>query len=187
MKNLMILDVKTTCYATQQAPVHFTPEVIRIQAIVLHTDRMRILDEYHCHIQPILFPHLSDFCTQFTQIEQQDVDTGISFENAMSAIQHLTHTYQTIPGFWGYYGHLQLVRQCKRLQVPLPFPKRFITVKHNYSKFYQLKKIKKLGNVLHYHGLESSILSTNPVADARKVAKIVSILLEEGWEHRYLI
>lgn len=182
----MILDVKTTCYAAQQAPTPFVPEVIRIQAIVLETDRMRVLDEYHSHIQPILFPHLSDFCMQFTQIQQHEVDSGIPFADAMLAIQHLTHTYQTIPSFWGYYGHLQLVRQCKRLQVPLPFPKRFITIKHNYSKFYQLKQVKKLGNVLHYHGLESSILSTDSVADARKVAKIVAILIEEGWEHRYL-
>ncbi|MDQ0416601.1 inhibitor of KinA sporulation pathway (predicted exonuclease) [Croceifilum oryzae] len=186
MKNIMVLDVKTTCYPTGQTPVQFIPEVIRIQAIILHTDRMRILEKYHCHIQPTIFPHLSHFCTEFIQIQQQEVDTGISYPEAMQTIGQLTAQYQSIPAFWGYYGHLQLVRQCKRLQVPLPIPKRFITIKHNYSKFYQLKHMKKLGHVLQYHGLESSVPPTDPIADAKKVAKIISILLEEGWEHRYL-
>lgn len=186
MRNLIILDVKTTCFADKMSPTHFFPEVIRLQAIIMDSQTLRVLDEYQCHIRPTQFPNLSDFCIRFTHVTQDQVDQGITFTDAITQIQEFVSPYEIIPSFWGYYGQLQLLRNCRRFNIHYPFPKRFITIKHNYSKFYGLNKIKKLKNVLAYHGLDLSTQKEDPLADVRRVAQIVAILIEEGWEHRYL-
>jgi inhibitor of KinA sporulation pathway (predicted exonuclease) len=45
-----------------------------------------VCDPFHFYIKPTVVPELSEFCTELTGIEQSTVDSGITIDKCLSAL-----------------------------------------------------------------------------------------------------
>ncbi|MFC7440573.1 exonuclease domain-containing protein [Laceyella putida] len=71
MAHLLIIDFEATCHeAKQEAPRHFSSEIIEIGAVLLEVETLKIKETYQRFVKPTRFPQLSPFCMQLTSITQ---------------------------------------------------------------------------------------------------------------------
>ncbi|HMP17761.1 MAG TPA: 3'-5' exonuclease, partial [Gemmatales bacterium] len=75
---IIVCDLEATCW--KDKPYHQEMEIIEIGAVRIADGVM--LDEFHCMVQPVLHPKLSDFCQELTTIRQEEVDQGLLFPQA---------------------------------------------------------------------------------------------------------
>ena len=49
-------------------------------------NKQKVIGEYQTYVRPVLNPKLTEFCTKLTGIEQKQVDTGITIQEAISEV-----------------------------------------------------------------------------------------------------
>jgi len=180
LRNLLIVDLESTCYENE--PPHFFSEIIEIGAVVFDPASLEVIGEFQRFVKPMLFPILSDFCKQLTSITQEQVDGGVSIDQALKEIGAFARKYDAVFCSWGYYDRKQIERVCLRFSIPYPFQKAHISLKHEHSAFYGIKKL-GLGQALRFHGFTLEGTHHRAIDDARNIAKITRQMIQDGWRN----
>lgn len=78
---------------------------------------------------------ISKFCKKMTGLSQEDVDKGISFEDACRDL--LTDKFSTdfVYAGWGIYDRKQIKEQCKESKIPYPFSGTYMNLQLYHSIF----------------------------------------------------
>lgn len=182
MKNLLIIDLESTCYEQGNEPNSFFSEIIEIGAVVLNTETFEVIEEFQTFVKPVLFPALSDFCLNLTTITQEQVDNAPSFKEAIQAIKSVYERYDCVFASWGFYDKNQFKKVCDKFRVAYPFGKDHISLKHEHGNFVNkhpmgmeraLKDYKIPLDGTHHRGID----------DARNIAKIATEMIQRGWSH----
>jgi inhibitor of KinA sporulation pathway (predicted exonuclease) len=188
MKNLLIVDFEATCFMSGKEPPDFFQEIIEIGAVLLDTATRLPAGEYQTFVKPVLFPTLSPFCIKLTSIQQQDVDAGLSFDEAVQGLAGLWDHESTVFASWGFYDQRQLERQCQRFGVAYPFAEQqHISVKHEHAQLYKLKKPLGMSKALELHQIPLTGTHHRGIDDARNIAHIAARMLDDGWTHPLLV
>jgi inhibitor of KinA sporulation pathway (predicted exonuclease) len=185
MKNLLIIDLESTCFIRGQEPKNFKSEIIEIGAVVLDTTTFTILEEYQCLVKPVLFSKLSDFCKSLTTISQEEVESGISIQQAMSEVESLFKRHNAVFSSWGKYDKNQFKRVCETFRLNYPFDYHHISLKHDHGDFYK-KRPMGMDGALSMHGLTLTGTHHRGLDDAKNIAKIAEVMIKDGWKHESL-
>lgn len=186
MKNLLIIDLESTCYAKGEEPPGFVSEIIEIGAVVFDPNKLSGIDEYQCFVKPVRFPQLSNFCCELTSIRQEQVDHGLLFEEAIKEIGKYYSLHQAVFCSWGNYDKNQFFKTCQRLSVVYPFGRSHISLKHEHGLFYGKKRM-GMKQALVFHGLPLEGTHHRGIDDARNIAKIAAQMIRDGWRHKDLV
>ena len=168
MKNYIIFDLEATCINDRQA--QFTNEIIEIGAVKLDQNLAQV-DTFQTFIRPTINPILSDFCVNLTTIQQQDVDDGVGFEEALQRFAHwITSTGDEVVLLsWGYYDKKQILNeaQMKGYEGEIhSLLEHHRSLKHDFAKLTKTKacgmkkalqrlQIEQVG--LHHRGLDDAL------------------------------
>lgn len=182
MKNLLIIDLESTCYQREQEPNNFFSEIIEIGAVVLDKETLEGIEEYQCFVKPVLFPQLSNFCKELTTITQEQVDYGIPLSQALEEIGSLARKHDALFCSWGFYDRQQFKRVCERFGLVYPFRKEHVSLKHVHSEFYQLPRKLGMEQALRHHQIPLKGIHHRGIDDARNIAKIARQMIIEGWK-----
>lgn len=182
MKNLLIIDLESTCFQREHEPSNFFSEIIEIGAVVLDRKTFEVTEEYQCFVKPVLFPKLSDFCKELTTITQEQVDQGIPLSQALQEIGTLARKHDALFCSWGFYDRQQFKRVCERFGLPYPFRKEHVSLKHVHSEFYELPRKLGMGQALRHHQIPLEGTHHRGMDDARNIAKIAKQMIIDGWD-----
>ena len=61
-------------------------EIIEFPVVIIDVKNKCIKSEYQTYVKPTLDPQLTDFCTELTGITQEQVDGGISIQEALKQV-----------------------------------------------------------------------------------------------------
>ncbi|PNF39306.1 hypothetical protein B7P43_G16555 [Cryptotermes secundus] len=81
-KYLIVIDFESTCW--EQNTDGKQPEIIEFPAVLLNLRTGMIEEEFHQYVLPVENPILSDFCVNFTGIEQEAVENGVPLKTCLS-------------------------------------------------------------------------------------------------------
>lgn len=185
MKNLLIIDLESTCFERGSEPTGFKSEIIEIGAVVFNPNTQTVIEDYQCFIKPALFPILSEFCKELTTITQHQVDNGLTLQQAICEIGELQKKFNAVFVSWGYYDKKQFENVCRNACIPYPFDDLHISIKHNHGEFYS-KKPMGMGSALKFHQLSLEGTHHRGIDDARNIANITAKLIQDGWKHNAL-
>src|ERR1700722_18362000 len=100
---VLVIDVESTCWELPDKPGRDEiSEVIEIGLAVVDTDKLIIDHNEGILIRPQR-SRVSPFCTKLTTLTQQQVDTGITFQEAMKKLQNEFHSGDRTFISWGDY------------------------------------------------------------------------------------
>jgi len=206
----IVLDFEATCcdtdraFATGKKPAfpreHM--EVIEFPSVLVDVRPMRegkppkIVDEYQAYVQPVLHPHLTEFCTKLTGITQETVDAGVSFRDAFRGHQKWLHghgidlrkpgTQAAILtcGDWDLKTELpqQLLHELHLHGTKLPYP----TLYRQWINVQRVFKARHRGfrggmmRMLEHLQIPHTGRHHSGIDDCRNTAKILVRLLEQG-------
>lgn len=81
-----IIDFEATCIEEERRDTPFENEIIEFPIILLNSTTLQIEDKFHTFVKPTINPKLSQFCTKFTGITQEQVDNGVELEKALELV-----------------------------------------------------------------------------------------------------
>ena len=89
IKYLAVLDFEATCF--EDSDDH---EIIEFPTVIIDIETKKVIDEFRVYIKPIKNSKLSDFCKNLTGITQEQVNSGISLEEAIKMHGKFMSQYQ---------------------------------------------------------------------------------------------
>ncbi|XP_033126247.1 3'-5' exoribonuclease 1-like [Anneissia japonica] len=182
---LLVIDFEATC--EEPTPIDFIPEIIEFPIVLVNTSTLEVEGEFQSFCRPIVNPKLSNFCTELTSITQSMVDQADEFPEVWKRACHWMEskglgTYHTFAvacdGPWDM--NLFLNVQCHLSQIPFPkYCRRWVNVCKAMSNFYRLPRM-NLKKMLNAHQLMFEGRPHRGISDAKNIARIAIILMEDG-------
>lgn len=187
--HLIILDFEATC-DDENAPR--PQEVIEFPSVLLSLETLEIVDEFQAFVRPIHNPQLTDFCKNFTSIQQRDVDQADLFTDVLKA--HLewlksheldeTNSIIVTCGDWDL-GNM-FPSQCPVAIPPVenlhPLYTSWMNIKRLFCKVLNCKKAPGMAGMLRKLNLKLIGLHHRGIDDCRNIAAIAKLLIERGAE-----
>ncbi|TPX33912.1 hypothetical protein SmJEL517_g03384 [Synchytrium microbalum] len=182
----IVLDFEATCDESKA----FSPsEIIEFPLVVLSTDTLETVQEFHSYIKPTRNPTLTPFCTNLTGILQKTVDSAQPFEQVWeNVLQFLTDLSTTTTSYnplvitcgdWDLKSMLPLqLSLCGIKSVPAEFS-QWCNIKHIYERAYGGKAM-GMDNMLSKLNLPLVGRHHSGIDDARNIASIVKKVIRDG-------
>ena len=129
----IVVDLEATCWERDSTPERM--EIIEIGAVCLTPAAEAPTREFSAFVKPTASPLLSEFCTQLTSIQQQDVDSADTFAAVFPRFIDWIGDEPFRLVSWGRYDLDQFRLECKRNNVPFPIGfKNHIDLRKQFSR-----------------------------------------------------
>jgi len=177
LDQIVVVDIEATCWASKQERGDQQMEIIEVGICVLDVKTGKRVKKESIIVKPVNST-VSEYCTELTSLTQEDVDKGISFEEACA---HITKTYgrKRTWASWGDYDRRQFERECKSKGVKYPFGITHLNVKNLFALREILPREVGMEAALKYLGEELEGIHHRGIDDANNIALILSITLQE--------
>jgi len=168
----LIVDLEATC-CNQKSISRHEMEIIEIGAVMVDAENLQIVDEYQVFIKPCRYPLLTSFCTQLTSITQAEVDSGLSFVDAIEQFKQWMYQFDNfVFCSWGDYDKSQFIQDCGFHQCAYPFKSEHINIKKLFSDKQNLTKKQGMAGALKLAGIKLEGKHHRGIDDARNMAKL---------------
>ena len=180
MRNLdkmVIVDVEATCWdnnGMSQLPRREDSEIIEIGVCTLDLKTLAIEDADGIIVKPVN-TEVSEFCTQLTTLTQDDVDKGISFEDACKILRKKYDSKNRPWASYGKYDDNIFQRECLKKNVKYPFGSFHINIKAVIETIFG--QTMGMAEALKLMDLDLDGTHHRGVDDAKNTAKIYSVIL----------
>ncbi|PAA76094.1 hypothetical protein BOX15_Mlig011273g1 [Macrostomum lignano] len=182
---LLVVDFEATCES--QNPDNYQHEIIEFPLVLLDLHEGKVVDKFHTYCRPKLHPKLSEFCRQFTGIEQDVVDSAPSFPAALAAVQAWLQHSDALTEPLALAADCQadvatfLRLQCSLDGIPVPaWAHYWVNLRITFQRHYALERKLNLSGMLAALGLEFEGRPHCGLDDAVNVAKIALQLAADG-------
>ncbi|KAL4438356.1 hypothetical protein ABPG74_009779 [Tetrahymena malaccensis] len=191
---LLILDFEATCEKNVKLECQ---EIIEFPVVVLDVKNQQILDVFfHHYLKPSVNPQLTAFCTELTGIKQDQVDKGISLQEALAQLTQFLEQNKLIGSSFTFVtcgdfdlgNCLRREALYKKIEIP-QYLKNYINIKKVFPKQYYPKKQKEGDNrlpdmvgMLQGLNLKLDGHHHSGIDDSRNIAKVALTLLQKGFK-----
>lgn len=170
----LLIDLECTCN-DDPTLASDEMEIIEIGAVIvlLGVGTFEVLDDRQIYVKPQWHATLSNFCTDLTGIQQQEVDQSPPLKDALELLKNWISKHSiTIWGSWGKFDqrHFSTETRIKELQNPLE-PLQHINIKQLFAR----KRGHRVGlaRAIQLSGLEFIGRHHSGIDDARNIAQIL--------------
>jgi inhibitor of KinA sporulation pathway (predicted exonuclease) len=175
LDQIIVIDVEATCWEGEPPPDQEN-EIIEIGICPLEVTTGKRLEKRSIIIKPVRST-VSLFCTHLTSLTQEDVDRGISFEEACSLLKKEYRTKQRVWASYGDYDRSQFESQCLSRDIAYPFGPTHINIKNLFAIAQQLPYEVGMAQALKILDLTLEGIHHRGEDDAWNIAAILSELL----------
>jgi inhibitor of KinA sporulation pathway (predicted exonuclease) len=187
----LVLDFEATCDENNKA---WQNEIIEFPTVVVDANTLEKITEFQQYVKPVQNPTLTPFCKDLTGIQQEWVDAGVSFKDALQLYhqwliqnEFLTGTGQLNPnktflfvtcGDWDLNRMLR--SQCERERVTMPaYFKSWCNIKKAFQDYYGSNP-GGMGNMLRLMKLPLEGRHHSGIDDCRNIATILLKMIRNG-------
>jgi sporulation inhibitor KapD len=144
----------------------FYPEIIEVGIVAVRNEQ--IYRKYSSFVIPTKFPMLSERCKSFLNISQEQVDSGISFEDLLKKFEEVCLGVQknTIVT-WGNMDMKVLRNNCQKRGMPFPLKGNEVDLSMEYKRFFgdqnqtglwkAVEEYGKAGTGKHHRALDDAL------------------------------
>lgn len=126
-KEIVVIDLEATCWATPEESAVNTSEIIEVGVCILDAMTGEVSRPRSLLVKPEVSA-ISQFCTELTSITPAMVEVGISFDEAVSTLKSDYGISKKIVAGYGNYDLTMFTRQCERKQIKLPFGPTYLNI-----------------------------------------------------------
>ena len=185
--HFFVVDFEFTTFGkkTFGKPHAFFPEIIELGAVSIYAPAFEETEPLQAFVKPRFFPKLTQECIDLTQIYQNNVDSGISFEALLALMKMHYAAEKTWFVAWGDSDRTVLQEACKRYNSAYPFLfDDYVDLAEEYKLFHQHPRTPSLKLALEERQIQAVGLTHSALDDARNTAQLFTDLLKSGWTPR---
>ena len=181
---MVVVDLEATCWSPDEHPALAADqrnecEIIEIGAV------SEGRPEFRAVVRPRRHPVLSRFCTELTSLTQDDVEAGVSFEEAWHAfLDWAGGDEELVLASWGAFDDRQLRRDAQRHGLPAPRWEP-LNIKRTFARMARKHGASRNGwmgltRALEWLGLDFEGTPHRAVDDARNAARVLDWLDDQA-------
>lgn len=172
---IIVIDVEATCWKESPPPGQ-EKEIIEIGICPLEATTGERLPTRSIIVKPEKST-VSDFCTQLTTLTQEQVNKGITLNEACSILEQEYLTRSRTWASWGDYDRRQFEKECKLKNITYPFGPNHVNIKRRFAREQNLSQEVELIEALQLLGLKFEGTYHRAVDDAFNIAFVLSKLI----------
>ena len=178
-RHIVVVDIEHTCTMDGSIPPE-EREIIEINAVLIDTCSLQIIDEFSELIRPITHPKLSQFCTELTGITQAELDVAAHFPEVFAHfIDWLPDNSDYVLATWGSYDIVQLNIDCAVHGMAAFKPSINLNLKIAFKEARNLKKKVGLKRALEIANLSYEGSHHRALDDAKNTAKLLPLIFND--------
>jgi inhibitor of KinA sporulation pathway (predicted exonuclease) len=171
--NVLVIDVESTCWEAPEKPgKDEISEIIEIGIAVVNTKDLKIVRNDSIMVRPQR-SRISKFCTSLTTLTQEQVDKGITFQEAIKRLKTDFESGDRTFISWGDYDRKMFERNCRDYNVQYPFGPRHQNLKNNFTVLHGLDREPGMDRALEHIKLKLDGTHHRGIDDARNIANIL--------------
>lgn len=171
--NVLVIDIESTCWDDGEVqPRDAISEIIEIGIAVVNTKQLKIVSNDSILVRPQR-SKVSKFCNKLTTLTQEQVDQGITFQEAMKKLRSDFDSGNRTFISWGDYDRKMFDRNCKDYNVQYPFGPRHMNLKNSFTILHGLDREPGMDTALEHLKLKLDGTHHRGVDDARNIANIL--------------
>lgn len=167
---LIIVDLETTC--TNDRVEQFENEIIEIGLSILNLNTLLVEKNISIMVKPQR-SKVTKFCTDLTGIRPEDVEDGLTLQEATDTLIKEYQTNEYIWASWGDFDRYMINRECKAYKCKVPFNRQHLNVKVIYAMHNRLSELIGLGAAVKAEGIPFIGKHHRGVDDARMTAELL--------------
>lgn len=170
--NVLVIDVESTCWEPPEQPLPGEiSEIIEIGLAVVDIKELKIVKNSSILIKPQR-SKVSKFCTKLTTLTQDQVDKGVSFQEAMKLLKSEFKSNDRTFVSWGDYDRKMFERNCRDYNVQYPFGPRHLNLKNCFTMLHGLEREPGMDDALLHLKLKLEGTHHRGIDDAKNIANI---------------
>ena len=130
----LFIDFEFTMPEGKDNPKDFFPEIIEYGIVEVKGDK--IVNQYNSYVMPRAFPTLTNRCKNFLSISEDDLKTGITFDEFISLLQKLNLPDDPTIATWGNMDMKVLIQNCQYSGHAFPLAGKQVDLSIEYKKFF---------------------------------------------------
>ncbi len=138
LDQIIVIDIESTCWEGDP-PEGQESEIIEIGICPIEVASGNRLENQSLIVKPERST-VSEYCTKLTTLTQEQVEKGISFEEACSILKTKYLTKERIWASYGDYDRRQFEKLCRSRNIGYPFGTRHINVKSLFAVIHALPR-----------------------------------------------
>lgn len=171
-KLINCIDVESTCYELPEIkPENDISEIIEIGISVVDIQELKIISTASILVKPQK-SKISNFCTRLTTLTQEQVDQGISFQEACEKLKKEFKSNERTFLSYGDYDRKMFERNCQDYDCKYPFGPRHINIKNILTVLHGLDREPGMDAALKFLGLPLEGTHHRGSDDSFNIAKI---------------
>lgn len=178
LDTINIIDVESTCWQGK-IPEGQASDIIEIGLCEFDVTTLESREKHSIIIKPSRST-VSKFCTELTTLTQEDVDNGVSFEEACEILNDKFLSKRRLWGSYGDYDKKMFKRQCRDLRVAYPLGFTHINIKTLLAITKGLDREIGMGSALKMLDIPLEGTHHRGIDDAWNIGTILSQILRGG-------
>ncbi|MBT2758249.1 3'-5' exonuclease KapD [Mesobacillus foraminis] len=126
-----------------------------IEAGIVLVENGQIVEQFSSYVAPIRFPVLSERCKSFLNITQEQVDTGISFQELVNRLGRMGQLPASIIT-WGNMDMKVLRHNCQQAGLLFPLKGAEVDLSMEYKRFFGDQNQTGLWKAVQEYGREGT-------------------------------
>lgn len=164
-------------------PRGFFSEILEYGWVVWDEEQKTLLGEEQSFVKPKFFPKQAKEGQDFSMITQEDLKTGIEYDQMIERLRKIYRPGETYFVAWGDSDWHVIAEACARYGVENPLqPCDYLDLSKEYQRFFNLDYRPSLKNALDTQQIELSGIWHTALDDAKNTAKLVKHMLNLGWQ-----
>ncbi|MGG3624882.1 3'-5' exonuclease KapD [Bacillus gobiensis] len=147
---ILIIDFEFTMPEGKYQPQNFFPEII--EAGVVKVEDGKIAETFSNYIKPKKFGKLTERCKKFLKIKQEDIDSGMKFEDFINKLKEFDSEKNSVIITWGSMDMKVLKHNCMINHIPFPFKGELRDLSLEYKNFFGDKTLTGLWKAAEEYG-----------------------------------
>ncbi|WP_261486640.1 3'-5' exonuclease KapD [Acididesulfobacillus acetoxydans] len=164
------------------SPRAWFPEIIEVGGVRVSAEGELGLERYGAFVKPRFWPRLGPDCYGITGIRQEDVDQGVSLEDALPRLKDLAPAPDTWLVAWGDADRRILGHVCEQYGLEYPYLwENYCDLAESYKNFAQLERTASLKTAVTEMKVEQVGILHSALDDAVNAALVMQKMLAQGW------
>ena len=181
--DFLVVDFEFSVPRTYGKPRAWFPEIIEVGAVILDHKRELLLDRtYNTFVKPRFWPRLAEESYGITGIRQEDVDQGVTLEEALGQLQKMAPHPETYLVAWGDADRKVLGNVCEKYGLKYPFLwDNYIDLAEQYKQYRSLEHLLSLKKAIEENSIQQIGILHSALDDAINAAQVMAKMMSEGW------
>lgn len=169
LKNVLILDVKTTCWEGKN-PDNQINEIIQITVANFNLIEEVRTDLETFYIKPIK-SEMSDYCINLHKINMSNYNNAVTLEQACLMLEKKFQSKDKTLFTYGSYPRTIFLKNCKTFSINYPFSANYINLKNMLALSFKLNTELKLDKAI-----ENFNIKKNEEADIWQILEVFKLI-----------